>query len=196
MANLTKEEYALLSEFSYIDLPEDVVKQLNMADSDDGLSFGRVLNYLNNYIENKKYLTDDQVILINKMINSPAICDLQFVQYENKDALVGASHENLIEKFKLINKKLAKIDRDLDWLLARVIVDFNPFHAFQNLKSGYKVATSDLKISTSLLIYNCISWLQEVGNEFKNTERANVDRVKAISTPPPLPEANNVVMFR
>ncbi len=92
MSNLNKEEYALLSQFSYIDLPSNMVKKY-FSNSKASMSFSEVLNNLSEKNAYKKYLTNDQITLVHKMLNSPEICKLNFVQYENKDVLIGNKEE-------------------------------------------------------------------------------------------------------
>lgn len=142
--------------------------------------------YLGNvYIQDSDYS-------IKEMVDAHSTHNFYESYYPTIELSLGSSQTELIEKFQKINKKLGQIDKDLNWLLPRILVDFNPLHTIENIKTGYKVVASDFKIGKSTLIYMCISWLKQVDSQFRNTERANVEKTNRITTPNGIPGAHNI----
>lgn len=82
MAQLTREEYALLSDFSYIDLPRDIARTINRGDASLSEIAARLL-------DKPKLLSEAQLKCVERILDHPELLKLEFVQYENKDAIIG-----------------------------------------------------------------------------------------------------------
>ena len=85
MASLSSEEYALLNEFSYIDLPKQV-KDLIEGNSENK-NFGHILELL--LTDYNVYLTKEQLKFVKELRTYPEIIKLEVVQYENKDSIIS-----------------------------------------------------------------------------------------------------------
>ncbi|MCY9692051.1 Mbeg1-like protein [Paenibacillus alginolyticus] len=95
MGTIRREEYALLSDFSYIDLPDAYVKRFfNVNNKHNSLEEG--LHLLLNQYEDQ--LSSKQIEIVNQMLNSPELCKLTFKDYENKDSRLGNNAEKIKQK--------------------------------------------------------------------------------------------------
>ena len=84
MSRLSDKEYALLSDFSYTDLPKNLLEN-------DSTSLGALLDRL---LDSKKTLAPEHLQLVQKMRTHPELRNLTLVQYENKDSWDGDERQS------------------------------------------------------------------------------------------------------